>query len=67
MRRLENRTDVEKIEAMLFEVRASFSFVPLKTHHILCTHFVSTVKPSLLADRQKALLPPCRISAPFAN
>jgi hypothetical protein len=53
MRRLENRTDVEKIEAMLFKVRASFSFIPFKAHHILCTHFVSIVKPSLLAASAK--------------
>ena len=51
MRGLENSADIEKIEAMLFEIRVSFSFIPFKAHHILCTQFVSTVKPPFLLFR----------------
>ena len=40
MRSLKNLDDIEKIEAVLFEVSEAFSFVPFKAHaidvHILC-------------------------------
>jgi len=32
MRSLKNPDDIEKIEAMLFEISEAFSFVPFKTH-----------------------------------
>src|SRR3989339_764529 len=34
MRSLKNLTDIEKIEAVLCQVRPSFSFVPLKAHRL---------------------------------
>ncbi len=41
MRRLENCDDIEKIEAVLFQVSPSFSFIPFKAHgiyvHNLCS------------------------------
>jgi len=49
MRRLKNPNDVEKIEAVLFEVSEAFPFVPFKTRaifvYILCLQsrfFLST-------------------------
>jgi hypothetical protein len=32
MRTLEDHAGIEKIEAVLFEVQLSFSFIPLKAH-----------------------------------
>ena len=43
---VEDRVGVKKIEAVLFEIQMTFSFIPLKVHFGLCTLFVSIVKPS---------------------
>jgi len=47
MRPLEDGMGVKKIEAVLFEVQKTFSFIRLKVHFGLCTPFVSIVKSSL--------------------
>jgi hypothetical protein len=42
MGRLENNTNIEKVEAVFFEVGKSLRFIPLISALSLCTHFVST-------------------------
>ena len=54
MRSLENRDDIEKIETMLFEIRAPFSFVPFKAHHQHYVHNMCSLS-SLSGRRTEAL------------
>ena len=40
MGRLENDTDIEKVETVFFKIGKSLTFVPLIAHSILCTQFM---------------------------